>query len=116
MRKAVNQELFWKKRASWSAFRPLPLANCGELNTPVRHRIFKPDTNPHHTPLSLSYSVHARPRRELLILVAKLGDLQERVHAIPLEAVQRQAAGPILGVDPAQGQAHAEAQVGRPAG
>lgn len=51
--------------------------------------------------------INARARRQLLVLVAELGNLQERIHAITLQTVQRQTAGPVLGVDTRQRQAHA---------
>lgn len=50
----------------------------------------------------------------MLVLVAELRDLQEGVDAVALEAVQLEAPGPVLGVDAAQRQAHAEAQARGP--
>lgn len=60
--------------------------------------------------------VHACPCNELFILIAQSGYLQERIDAVSFQAVQIQAAGPVLCVHSAQRQAHAQAQVGRPAG
>lgn len=65
---------------------------------------------PHHRPSPvrldrwaiLLYGIHAGPRRELLVLVPQLADLQERVHPVALQTVQGQTAGPVLGVHTAE--------------
>ena len=59
--------------------------------------------------------IHARPSRQLLVLVSQLGDLEEGIYAVALQAVQGQAPRPVLGVHPAQRQPHAQPQIGRPA-
>ena len=59
------------------------------------------------------HSVHGSSGRKLLVLVTELRDLQEGIDAIAFQTMQLEATGPILGVDATEGQAHAEAEVGR---
>jgi hypothetical protein len=46
--------------------------------------------------LSSSYRVHGSSRRDVLVLVAELGDLQEGIDAIAFQAVDFEAAGPVF--------------------
>ena len=60
--------------------------------------------------------VHASARYDLFVLIAQPRDLQESIDTVTRQAVQLEAAGPVLGVHAAQGQAHPEAQIRGPAG
>ncbi|KAJ8129881.1 hypothetical protein O1611_g3746 [Lasiodiplodia mahajangana] len=63
-----------------------------------------------------SDGVHGGARSELLVLITELRDLQEGVDAVPLETMQLEAAGPVLGIDAAKRQADAETEVRGPHG
>lgn len=80
-----------------------------EVYSPVNYRV---SIQPGRRRCLTLDGIHGGASSELLILVAELGDLEKGVDAVALEAVQLEAAGPVLGVDAAEGQADAEAEVG----
>jgi hypothetical protein len=59
-------------------------------------------------------SIHARPGRQLLILIPQLRDLKESIHTVALQTVYLEATRPILGIDPAHRQANTKSQIGGP--